>query len=284
MAPWAALRYSFSGLGGTWYAGFIAYRLASFAAVAYFVMGTFDGSDDVTMDTATARQLFAGGAAALLVGAAIVVSLTPESCRWSWYSHSSEFNTGPEGVQWWFAAKQLINAAETVNEQRTHAVLSSHPSWLDKEAVSDWLLSLAADALLFAREDKRLPPGCGSYAGHSLQSAFDRFIPRVGYHYDPDDPKFQQIKAHLTALAAQIEAREPPAPSSPLLPPSETPREGPSAKASETRVPLPAGTPSAEELLEENARLRGAVSERDAEIAKLRAENAALRGGMQALD
>ena len=43
MAPWAALKSSYF-LGGTWYAGFIAYRFASFGVVAYFVMGTFEFS------------------------------------------------------------------------------------------------------------------------------------------------------------------------------------------------------------------------------------------------
>jgi hypothetical protein len=258
VAPWAGLRYSFVCLGGRLYALLIAYRLVSFAVVAYFTTGYFDELDEVKMGTAAARLLFGAGAAALLVGAAVVLYTTPKSHRWTWYSYR-EFRTGPEEMQLAFLAEQLLFAAETKDEQRAYQWVAAHPSYYRKEPVTDWLLSLDADTILFARSDKKLPRGTNGIAGNSLKWFFDESIARIRYFYKPEDPALQLVVAHLTALAAQIEEREPPS-AVLLLPPSET--AAAAANSDETRAPAGTGGGTVEQEL----RARIAALEREAEL------------------
>jgi hypothetical protein len=277
VAPWSTLRYSFMCLGGRLYALLIAFRLASFAGVAYFTTGYFDELDEVKMGTTTARLIFGAGAAALLVGAAVVFCVTPESHRWTWWACKKFNTTGPAELQWYFAAGQLVNAAQTADEQHAQKFLAAHPSYLKKEPVTDWLLSLDADTILFARSDKKLSPGTTELAGNSLKWFFDDSIARVRYYYKSDDPALQLIVAHLTALAAEIEEREPPAVL--LLPPSETagaaaasaPAEEAPGKAEDSRSPAGAGGGVNEgETAEQRLRARVAQLAREAEAREAR--------------
>jgi hypothetical protein len=204
IAPWAPLR-SPESYGGGLFSFLIGYRLVIYAGVAYAATSAFAGAG-VSMAAGTARQIFGGGAAAIVAGAALVACMTPSSHRKTWYS-SGFFKAGSAFVQWTFDAKQLVYDADTVDQQRVRALLSWHPSYNNKEAVKEWLLSLQIATPLLTEPDKKLPKGCAKYAGHSLASFFKRCIERFAFY--GNTPELQQVRAQLTALAQQIAAATP---------------------------------------------------------------------------
>ncbi|GMI19581.1 hypothetical protein TeGR_g4822 [Tetraparma gracilis] len=202
IAPWAIIRIP-EIYGGGLFSFLIGYRLVTYAVVVYAATSAFAGSG-VTMAAGTARQIFGGGAAAIVAGAALVFCMTPSSHRKTWCSSKL---TGLEFAQWAFDAKQLMNDADTVDQQRAMYVLVWHPSYFNKVAVEEWLLSLQIATPLLTDPDKKLPKGCGRFTGHSLASALERFIERFAFY--GDTPELQQVRAHLTALAQQIKAATP---------------------------------------------------------------------------
>jgi hypothetical protein len=203
IAPWAQLRVP-EFYGGGFFSFLIGYRLITYAGVVYAATSAFAGAG-VKMPAETARQIFGGGAAAIVAGAALVVCMTPSSHRKTWYS--GKFKAGAEFVQWVFEAKQLVYEADTVDQQRVRTLLTWHPSYSNKEAVNEWLLSLQIATPLLTEPDKKLPKGCAKFTGHSLASVFERLIECFAFY--GDTPELQQVRAHLTALARQIEAARP---------------------------------------------------------------------------
>ncbi|GMI29865.1 hypothetical protein TeGR_g14601 [Tetraparma gracilis] len=219
MAPWTELRDP-AFVGGQLYFLLIMYRLGSFAVFFYVTTSMFSGTSGVEMGAGMAWVIFGSAAGAVLVGAATVFRLTPESHRTTWYSNG-EFKTGPDYAQWWFEAGQLIEDANTVDQQRVKAFLLFSPTYHSREAVKPWLLGLKTDTPLLLESDKKLPKGCSESTGHSLASFFEKSTERANYMFHNDAASQQEISSHLASLARQIEEREPspdpPAPSPPLL-------------------------------------------------------------------
>jgi hypothetical protein len=202
IAPWAIQRIP-ENFGGGLFCFLIGYRLITYAGVVYAATSAFAGSG-VTIAAGTARQIFGGGAAAIVAGAALVFCMTPSSHRKTWYSSKL---TGPEFVQWIFEAKHIFNDADTVDQQRVRFVLHYHPSYHSKAAVKEWLLSFQIATPLLTESDKKLPKGCDRFTGHSLASVLERLVERFAFY--GDTPELQQVRAHLTALAQQIAAATP---------------------------------------------------------------------------
>jgi hypothetical protein len=84
IAPVATLRFP-ELYGGGLFSFLIGYRLVTYAGVVAAATSAFAGSG-VTMAAGTARQIFGGGAAAIVAGAALAVCMTPSSHRKTWYS------------------------------------------------------------------------------------------------------------------------------------------------------------------------------------------------------
>ncbi|GMI41435.1 hypothetical protein TeGR_g10266 [Tetraparma gracilis] len=207
MAPWTVLRDPIA-MGGQLYFRLIMYRLGSFAVFFYVTTSMFSGTSGVEMGAGMAWVIFGSAAGAVLVGAATVFRLTPESHRWTWYSNG-EFKTGPDYVQWWFEAGQLIFDANTVDEQRVLSFLNYSPTYHSKDAVKPWLLGLKTDTPLLLESDKKLPKGCLMFSGHSLTSFFEKSTKRANYMFHDDAASQQEISSHLASLARQISEREP---------------------------------------------------------------------------
>ena len=180
----------------------------------------FSGTSGVEMGAGMAWVIFGSAAGAVLVGAATVFRLTPESHRWMWYSNG-EWKTGPDYIQWWFEAGQLIFDANTVDQQRVFSFLFYSPTYHSKDAVKPWLLGLKTDTPLLLESDKKLPKGCHMFSGHSLASFFEKSTERANYMFHDDAASQQEISSHLASLARQISEREPspdpPAPPKPAL-------------------------------------------------------------------
>jgi hypothetical protein len=205
----------------------LRYRISSFAIFFYITTSMFSGTSGVKMDAGTAWVIFGSAAGAVLVGAATVFRLTPESHKWTWYSNG-EFKTGPDFVQWFFDAGQLVYDANTVDQQRALAFLFFSPTYHSKDAVKPWLLGLKTNTPLLCESDKKLPKGCLVFSGHSLASFFEKSTERANYMFHDDAQSQREITEHLESLARQIEEREPapPAPKPKLLltaaPPEKT--------------------------------------------------------------
>jgi hypothetical protein len=114
--------------------------------------------------------------------------------------------TGPEFVQWLFDADQLVNIADTQDEQRAHTWLTIHPAYMNKEKVKYWLLGLKLTDELFMDKDNKLPNGCGSKSRYSFGGFFDESLER--YAFFGDEEGLAEIEAHLSKLEAEIDARE----------------------------------------------------------------------------
>ena len=80
-----------------------------------------------------------------------------------------------------------------------------HSSYYDKDAVKVWLLSLGADNELFAREDRKLPAGCGSVTGHSLDRFFEKAVEQ--YRWFGDDEGLGEVEAHLAAVKIAVNSK-----------------------------------------------------------------------------
>jgi hypothetical protein len=180
----------------------------------------FSGTSGVEMGAGTAWVIFGSAAGAVLVGAATVFRLTPASHRKMWY-RNGEWKTGPDYIQWWFEAGQLVEGANTVDQQRAYTFLWFAPTYHSKDAVKPWLLGLKTNTPLLLESDKKLPKGCAMFTGHSLASFFQKCTQRANYMFHDDAASQQEISSHLASLARQISEREPspdpPAPSPPLL-------------------------------------------------------------------
>jgi hypothetical protein len=202
IAPFTAFRIP-ELYGSGFFCFLIGYRLVTYAGVVYAATSAFAGSG-VTMAAGTTRQIFGGGAAAIAAGAALVFCMTPSSHRKTWYSSKL---AGPKIVQWYFDASQLVSDADTVDQQRVKHLLEYHPSYFNEDAAKEWLLSLQVATPLLTAPDKKLPKGCVQFAGHSLASVFERLVERFAFY--SDTPSQQQVRAHLMALARQVEAATP---------------------------------------------------------------------------
>ena len=83
------------------------------------------------------------------------------------------------------------------------------PTYLDKDAVKAWLLSLNTNTPLLMQSDKKLPKGCLQFSGHSLASFFENCIQRAKFMWADSSQTCKEVVDHLEALARQIERRGP---------------------------------------------------------------------------
>jgi hypothetical protein len=220
----------------------------------------FSETSEVKMGAGTAWVIFGSAAGAVLVGAATVFRLTPESHRTTWYSNG-EWKTGPDYIQWWFEARQLMFDANTVDQQRVVSFLFYSPTYHSKDAVKPWLLGLKTDTPLLLESDKKLPKGCLVFSGHSLTSFFEKSTERANYMFHDDAASQQEISSHLASLARQISERspspDPPTPPKPALLLPAAPEIGSAAEELERRL--------AAQAAEFEERLEAALREKDEE-------------------
>ena len=101
------------------------------------------------------------------------------SHRWAFYTSRQ---TGPEYIEWWFDADQLVFDAQTKDQQRVIAWLCFHPSYNNKDMVQASQLSLKATDEMFATE--KLPKGYREFAGHTFDSLFSKSLERFAFYND----------------------------------------------------------------------------------------------------
>jgi hypothetical protein len=201
-APWTGLRVDMT-CGGRVFGGFIFYKLASYACIFYAATERFGDLEEVEMGAAEARKVFGATWWCAVLGAGIFLRSVRSSHRWTLYDSRQ---TGPEAAQWEFDAEQLMYGRETKDEQRVGRWLWAHPSYFDRVKVKAWLLRLKMEDELFEDEEKKLPRGVGSKAGHSFSSFFKNSLERYAWY--GDDEGLEEIRAHLEALEAKIDSRE----------------------------------------------------------------------------
>jgi len=137
-----------------------------------------------------------------LLGVVLTLLCARDSHRWTLYTSRQ---TGPEFVEWWFDADQLIYDAKTKDQQRVTAWLFFHPSYYNKDKVQAWLLIMKATDELFAAE--KLPKGCVQFSGHTFDSLFSKSLERFAFYYN--SANLAKIKTHLDSLKAALDARPP---------------------------------------------------------------------------
>eukprot|EP00520_Triparma_pacifica_P001364 CAMPEP_0118655510 /NCGR_PEP_ID=MMETSP0785-20121206/12966_1 /TAXON_ID=91992 /ORGANISM="Bolidomonas pacifica, Strain CCMP 1866" /LENGTH=518 /DNA_ID=CAMNT_0006548251 /DNA_START=323 /DNA_END=1875 /DNA_ORIENTATION=- len=146
VAPWTTLRKDNGCLGGRHYASMITCRLLSYTGIVIHATNKFANIDaghrTVIMKAETVRFYFFIAFGVTLFGAALFLANVTKSHRWTFYESRQ---TGSEFYKWYFEASQLVDDADSKDQQRVFAWLYSHPSYLDKDAVKDWLLKLKSD-------------------------------------------------------------------------------------------------------------------------------------------
>mmetsp|Transcript_16944 Transcript_16944/g.34881 ORF Transcript_16944/g.34881 Transcript_16944/m.34881 type:complete len:667 (+) Transcript_16944:181-2181(+) len=203
VAPWTHLRADFGCLGGRCYASMIVYKLLSYAAIVMLATNRFSASEDVRIDGGTVKFIFLIAMGVTLVGGVLFLASVPKSHRWTFYESKE---TGPEHHKWEFRASQLLNDADTKDQQRLLVFLSVHVNYLDKDDVAKWLLELTSDGDILGRGDKKLPKGCGSFSRHSLESFFEKSLQKLPYF--GDERCMTPVVDHLKALRAEVNNRE----------------------------------------------------------------------------
>jgi hypothetical protein len=204
--PWVHLRVDNGNLGGGWYSFMIVYKLLSNAAIVIYATGQFaeidGGTTEVFMEGKTVRTMFFIALVVTIAGVTLFLTYVQQSHRWTFYASRM---TGPELFQWYFDATQLINDAETKEQQRVWVWLFAHPSYLDQDKVKEWLLGLKSDGEILGGVDKKLPKGCGPFTGHSLDTFFTKSLERYAYYNDTEG--FLLVEAHLNKLKEEVDSR-----------------------------------------------------------------------------
>jgi len=206
MAPWTQLRVDFGNLGGRHYASMIIYRLLSYTAIVIHATNNFAdidaGERTVRMRVETVRFYFFIALGVTLFGAALFLANVHKLRRWTFYESRQ---TGLEFFKWYFEASQLIDDADTKDPQRVFVWLLIHPNYFDKDAVKDWLLKLKSDGEILGMGNKKLPKGCGSRSGHTLESFFSKSLQKFSYYGDVESTT--EVEAHIKKLKQEVDSR-----------------------------------------------------------------------------
>mmetsp|Transcript_414 Transcript_414/g.588 ORF Transcript_414/g.588 Transcript_414/m.588 type:complete len:687 (-) Transcript_414:43-2103(-) len=209
VAPGTQLRIDDGAPGGRHYSAMIFYRLLSCTIIIIRATNMFPGTDSIDSGARivhtkaeTVRLYFFIALGVTILGGILILVNVPKSHRWTFYESRW---TGPKFWKWCFEASQLVDGADTKDEQKVFVWLFVHSSYLDKEAVKEWLLGLKSDGKILGGGDKKLPKGCGDFSGHSLESFFTKTFQRFAYYGDAESTA--EVHAHLESLQSEVAAR-----------------------------------------------------------------------------
>ncbi|GMI05781.1 hypothetical protein TrRE_jg10106 [Triparma retinervis] len=102
-----------------------------------------------------------------------------------------------------------VGALARRGQLRARIFLFCHKSYLDKERVKEWLLSLESSGSLLGGLDKKLPKGCGEFTGHSLDSFFSKSLDRYArLNGSLLTEEYVRVKEHLEGLRKDVAGRE----------------------------------------------------------------------------
>jgi len=86
-------------------------------------------------------------------------------------------------------------------------LMLSHPSYLEPQAVLDFLLSLEIDNQLFT-EDAKFGKTAGEEAGKTYESWFDKVLERIKFYSKMHGKLVAKATTHLEVLRAELKQRE----------------------------------------------------------------------------
>jgi hypothetical protein len=206
------------------FSGWICWRLVSNSLAFAFAIGRW-GDSDADEGRASAQfmvALYTGAVLGAVVGAVIVFCTVEKSHRWTlWQTRQ----TAREATMKSFLGQPLTFSCKTVDGREystascdvafytsnppltTEAldnVMGFHPSFLDKEAVREFLMKLSVDHPLFA-DDAFFPKEAGDEAGHVYSHFFEVELQHVEFYGDP--ALTASVAEHFDDLKAKIEAR-----------------------------------------------------------------------------
>ncbi|GMI28926.1 hypothetical protein TeGR_g10534 [Tetraparma gracilis] len=190
-------------LGGRMFSGWICWRLVTNSLAFAFAIGRW-GDSDADEGRASAQfmvALYTGAVLGAVVGAVIVFCTVEKSHRWTlWQTRQ----TAREATMKSFLGQPLTFSCKTVDGQALDNVMGFHPSFLDKEAVREFLMKLSVDHPLFA-DDAVFPKEAGDEAGHVYSHFFEVELQHVEFYGDP--ALTASVAEHFDDMKAKIEAR-----------------------------------------------------------------------------
>jgi hypothetical protein len=238
-------------LGGKVFFRWILWRLSVNSVVFTAIMiGWEEGG--VRASASAMVHLYCAAVGSAVVGIATIFTCVEDSHRWTLYSTR---NTAKEILMEAFNGVFLTDAFQTRDGQALDHCTTIHLSYLEKDAVRTFLLSLSAKHALFVG-DNVLPEEAGGASNWTYAHLFKRLTDKIKFY--KDDALTAEIAAHFDSMTAAIAAR------------NEARRA-----AKESAKALPAVTPEEDPSPAPLSELEAAR----AEIAELKAEVEMLRGG-----